>query len=93
MALKEYKPGIGSGVSDGRAPPLADHFALRAAVRIHWDDPLGDGGYFGQLLHDTEEEEKAFARRNGEAVSDDNSFASNIFVNQARRNLVREGVS
>ena len=61
MALKEQARHLQRRLHRTRAG-LADHLALRAAIRIHRDDPLGDGGYFGQLLHDTEEEEKAFAR-------------------------------
>jgi arylsulfatase len=62
MALKEYKPGTDSGVSVGRAPgsPITSLYGppfeftgtiLSVTVDIS-----------GQLLHDTEEEEKAFAR-------------------------------
>ena len=62
MALKEYKPGIGSGVSDGRAP--------RSPITSLYGPPFEFTGtilsvtadILGQLLHDTEEEEKAFAR-------------------------------
>jgi hypothetical protein len=93
MALKEYKPGICIGVTSGRAPgsPIT---SLRAAVRIRRDDPLGDGGYFGPIAsRHRGGGESVRAGRDDTTVSDDNSFASNIFVNQVRRNLVREGVS
>jgi arylsulfatase len=62
MALKEYKPGTGSGVSVGRAPgsPITalcgPPFEFAGTILSVTTD------ISGQLLHDTEEEEKAFAR-------------------------------
>jgi hypothetical protein len=92
MALKEYIPGIGSGLT-GHAPgsPITSlygpPFEFTGTILSVTADTSG------QLLHDRGGGESVRARRNGATVSDDESFASSIFVNQVQRNLVSEGVS
>jgi hypothetical protein len=62
MALKEYKPGIGSGVSVGRAPgsPITSLYGPPFEFTGTILSVTAD--ISGQLLHDAGEEEKAFAR-------------------------------
>jgi hypothetical protein len=62
MALKEYKPGTGSGVTIGHAPgsPITSLYGPPFEFTETILSVTAD--ISGQLLHDTEEEEKAFAR-------------------------------
>jgi hypothetical protein len=89
MALKEYKPGTGSGVSVGRAPgsPITALCGppFEFAGTILSVGPIASRHRGGG--------ESVRARRDGATVSDDNSFSSSIFVNQVQRNLLSEGVS
>ena len=62
MALKEYKPGIGSGVTIGHAPGSPITALYRPPFEFTGTILSVTADISGKLLHDTEEEEKAFAR-------------------------------
>jgi hypothetical protein len=62
MALKEYKPGIGNGVSVGRAPGSPITALCGPPFEFTGTILSVTADISGQLLHDTKEEEKAFPR-------------------------------
>jgi hypothetical protein len=62
MALKEYKPGIGSGVTIGHAPGSPITALYRPPFEFTGTILSVTADISGQLLHDKAEEEKAFAR-------------------------------
>ena len=62
MALKEYKAGIGSGVSAGQAPGSPITALYGPPIECTGTILSVTADISGPSLHDTDEEEKAFAR-------------------------------